>query len=334
MNYDIHVHIAGTGDAIDGNYLSPKTLKSRNIHRLYKVWGLSGPAVETHGIDELMQERLLEWIRQSELDRVVLLALDPVYRPDGALAPEATQMVVNNDFVANIASREEKVLFGASVHPFRLDALTELERLVQRGACLNKWIPSAQQIPVDDKRCLPFYEALAHYNLPLLCHSGPEHLLSGNNRLNDPRRLQVALERGVRVIAAHCATRIYAYEPSWYSAWRRLALDHEHMYGDLSACALLTRALLVHRIRKDAVLSTKVLYGSDFPVPTMPSTFVHHYGFSRMRDLAAIANPVQKAYQTMREVDLDDRIFTRAGDILRIPDRANRRLLQGIESEQ
>ena len=61
-----------------------------------------------------------------------------------------------------------KMLFGASVHPYRKDAVAELERCVAAGAVLLKWLPITQGFNPADPRCFPFYEALAHHKLPLL----------------------------------------------------------------------------------------------------------------------------------------------------------------------
>ena len=73
--------------------------------------------------------------------------------------------------------RHPKMLFGASVHPYRKDAVAELERCVAAGAVLLKWLPIAQGFNPADERCIPFYEALAHHKLPLLCHTGGEKSL-------------------------------------------------------------------------------------------------------------------------------------------------------------
>ena len=107
------------------------------------------------------------------------------------------------------------------IHPYRRDALSELERLAGRGACLIKWLPGAQNIRPDDPRCFTFYEAMAHLQIPLLCHTGNEHTLKAfPDELNDPRRLVPALERGVTVIAAHCGARLFLHEQCHLRHWR------------------------------------------------------------------------------------------------------------------
>lgn len=90
------------------------------------------------------------------MDRFVLLALDRAYRSDSSPDIENTRLAVENNYMANWALANPKALFGANIHPFRLDAPAELARLVQRGACLIKWIPSAQNIVPDENKLAGF----------------------------------------------------------------------------------------------------------------------------------------------------------------------------------
>jgi predicted TIM-barrel fold metal-dependent hydrolase len=100
------------------------------------------------------------------------------------------------------------MLFGASVHPYRKDALAELERCIANGAVLLKWLPIVQDFDPSDRRCIPIYEAMAHHGLPLLSHTGGERSLPNLNKdMADPMLLMSAIERGVTGIAANCGTR-------------------------------------------------------------------------------------------------------------------------------
>src|SRR5438874_13119055 len=108
---------------------------------------------------------------------------------------EKTHLYVTNDYVIELAKRHRKMLFGASVHPYRKDAIAELERCVKAGAVLLKWLPIVQNFDPSDARCIPFYEALAHYKLPLLSHTGGEKSLPNlNTAVADPRLLEPALK--------------------------------------------------------------------------------------------------------------------------------------------
>ena len=322
MIYDLHVHIAGSATSNRGNHLAPAAQRSLAFRLFARRLGLSTTTWEQPDADDLISRRILAWLDESEVDRAVLLAFDAAYRSDGSCDWKNTRMVTSNDFVADLAACHPKVLFGASVHPYRQDALVELERVIHRGACLVKWLPAAQNIQVDDPRCIPFYELLAHYRVPLLCHTGTEHILKVfPNTLNDPRRLVPALERGVTVIAAHCGLRVFLHEPSYFCIWQDLALRHENLYGDLGAFGLPTRAGPLCTLLRNPALVSKLLYGSDFPVTTMPLSYVGQVGLRRALALRQLANPFDQAVELMKAAGVPDDVFSRAARILRVPDK-------------
>lgn len=63
-------------------------------------------------------------------------------------------------------------------------------------------------ITPDSPLCDRFYEALVKYDIPLLTHVGAEHAVKvpGGQRNENPLLFRRALDHGVRVIFAHCAT--------------------------------------------------------------------------------------------------------------------------------
>jgi hypothetical protein len=320
MICDIHVHVCGATSPVSGNYLSDK-LSGRWLFRSWsKRMGLTEADWRDGRAGQTVERRLAGWIAASGLDRAVVLALDGVYREDGTYSPERTLLKVDNDYVADIAAKNEKLMFGASVHPYRRDALAELSRLAARGACLVKWLPSAQNINPGDPRCIPFYDWLAARRMPLLCHTGAEHALRNfPAELNDPARLVPALERGVTVIAAHCGTRMMLHQKSYFRQWRELALRHENLYGDISAFAFPVRAQTLLRLLKNPALTAKLVFGSDFPAPAMPLAFLGKLDWETVGRLRGIANPFDRAVAVFRAIGVPEAVFSRAEKLLRLP---------------
>jgi uncharacterized protein len=320
MIFDLHVHIAGIGSGGSGNYVSPEFQRRYAFRRIAHWLKLPKGTTSSPDCDLQIARRLLDWIDASVVDRAVLLAFDATYNENGTRDQEHTWLVTDNDFVADLASTHAKILFGASVHPYRPDALDELERLIGRGACLVKWLPGAQNIQPDDPRCLPFYDVLAHHRIPLLCHTGVEHTLNAfPDALNDPRRLVPALERGVTVIAAHCGTRIFLHEKSYLRGWREMALRYERFYGDISAFGMITRVWMLKRLLKSPELTAKLLFGSDFPTVAMPLSCLGPIGLYDALKLRNMTNPFDQSVAMMKAVGVPDAVFARAGQILRIP---------------
>jgi len=313
MIYDIHVHVLPEARAAAGDRTGPAPRPGRVLRALLREadrrtsGGSAGDWVAAQ-------------VAASRVDRAVVLAIDSFHDDAGQADPGRTVLCVRNDEVAALCRRHPHLLFGASVHPYRPDALIELERVAAQGACLVKWIPSAQNIVVDDARCIPFYEKLAELKLPLLSHTGIEHTLGAlSNDLNHPRRLKLPLARGVIVIAAHCGTRLFLYERSQFAAWCRLALDHERCFGDTGAFGLPLHGGPLRRILADPVLGQRLLHGSDFPALVLPSWSMHTLGWQRARALAAIANPLDRACALMQDLGAPAAVFERAGQLLRLP---------------
>jgi predicted TIM-barrel fold metal-dependent hydrolase len=122
-----------------------------------------------------------------------------------------------------------------------------------------------------DKICYPLYEALAHYKLPLLSHTGGEKSLPVRNLgVADPRLLIPALERGVTVIAAHCGTRSAPGETDYVPQFVQMAERYENFYGDTAALNLPTRSYAWKTILHNPVVRQKLVHGSDWPIPVFP----------------------------------------------------------------
>ena len=208
------------------------------------------------------------------------------------------------------------MLFGASVHPYRRDALDELERCIAGGAVLLKWLPVSQGMDPAHPRCIPFYEALAHYKVPLLCHTGGERSLPRvDDSLADPKLLAEALKRGVTVIMAHCGTRSAPTNRDYLPQFMRLARQYENCYGDTSALNLPSRWYAYEQILADPVVREKLVHGSDWPIIAIPPVGQIDVGTSigLLRD----PNWLRRDVRIKQRLGFDHAYWARAGNVLR-----------------
>jgi predicted TIM-barrel fold metal-dependent hydrolase len=253
-----------------------------------------------------------------ELDAAVALAFDAVHTEDGRLDDDATHLYVTNDYAAELSRRHPKLLFGASVHPYRGDAVAELERCVAAGAVLVKWLPLVQGMDPASDRCVPLYEAMAHHRIPLLCHTGGEMSLpQAFPQYASPELLVPALKRGVTVIAAHCGTHSHPFGTDYLPAFCRMAKEYEHLYGDTAALNVPTRSYAFPVLLADEAVRRKVVHGSDWPIPSL-ATF-RAGPLTALKLLATEGNWVRRDVLVKRAVGFDDDYFRRAATILRIP---------------
>jgi predicted TIM-barrel fold metal-dependent hydrolase len=315
MILDCHVHaIACTSGH---GSLSEKLLREWKVRFLRKRLGITAPygeAMERQG-----ETTLVDTINATpELDRAVVLAFDAVYRPDGSRDDDRTHLYVSNDCVAELAQKYPKVLFGASVHPYRPDAVAELERCVRLGAVLLKWLPIVQDFNPADERCLPFYEALAHHRLPLLCHTGGERLLPNLNlAVADPQLLVPALRKGVTVIAAHCGTRDRMLHTDYLPTFVRLAHEYENLYGDTAALNLPTRSYAYKTILEDKLVRGRLVHGSDWPVMSIATARIGLVKAAKL--MLSESNWMRRDVLIKRELGFEDAYWHRAATLLRLP---------------
>ena len=285
-------------------------------------WSL-GIRGEDRATEDQLVEVLCQTITAAEVDAAVALAFDAVHDEEGKVDWARTHLYVTNDYVAELAKKHSRILFGASIHPYRKDALQELERCVQAGAVLVKWLPLTQDFDPADHRCIPFYEALAHYGIPLLSHTGGEQALVKLRRpARDPELLEEALKRGVKVIMAHCGTHGMWGETDYLPKFERLAKQYEHCYGDTAALLLPTKWYGLLRVLDDPILRSKLVHGSDWPIVPLPPW--QRIGWRKALGLLREKNWMRRDVLAKRALGFDQAYWQRAGTILRLPDQPNK----------
>jgi len=139
--------------------------------------------------DDLLKESTLKIIDETGLDKVVCLALDAVYDSSGNRREDLSQMWVDNAYILELQneSGNDKILLGASVHPYDPNFSERITEAVDRGAVLLKWLPSAQHIELADPRVLDALKKTASVRpngkpLPVLIHIGSEYAIESTDR--------------------------------------------------------------------------------------------------------------------------------------------------------
>jgi predicted TIM-barrel fold metal-dependent hydrolase len=312
MKIDCHVHLSAFTPGHGS--VSPRLIRS--VPFRFMRWHFEIGEIDA-STDAKLENLLIDQLNDcTELDAAVVLAFDAVHDKDGVRDDAQTHLFVENDYVIDLSRRHPKVLFGASIHPYRKDAIAELERCVHAGAVLVKWLPITQGIDPSDPKCFAFYEALAHHKIPLLSHTGGETMLPNVNKHADPTLLLPAIRRGVKVIAAHCGTRSTFSEPDYLDAFVRLALEHEHFYGDTSALNLPTRWHAYKPILTDDRVRTKIIHGSDWPV--LPIPHPTRLGASRAFEMLDEPNWLRRDIRIKQSLGFTDADFARGCSVLRI----------------
>jgi hypothetical protein len=318
---DGHVHIVGTGAGGTGCWLKADSAYHRvEANFLCRVIGMD-PAALQGDFDRLYVEHLLGRLRASSLRAAVVLAQEQVHDATGRVVPGAGLFHVPNDYVLRLGRQYAEFLPAVSIHPARPDALDKLERCLAGGAAMMKILPNVLNIDCADRRFTKFWERMAAAQLPLLCHTGGEKTLPVvDAALAHPRRLELALECGVTVIAAHCATKSALWDGQWFPDFVAMTEKFPHLYGDNSAFCVLN-----NRIRGRVVptcvaepLAGRLVHGSDWPVP-VSGFWPWAKGFitgAEWRAARGEKNLLERDARLKRAMGFAPATFTRVWDLL------------------
>lgn len=284
---DYHTHVAGVGTGGTGNEVNPKMRTWRHpFHRAKFAVYLSAAGVEDVGrADAEFAERLVSLVSHIEQrGKYRLLAFDRHYRRDGTFNSEKTEFYVPNEYVFDLAARHPDLFEPViSVHPYRADAVEELERWARRGGRMVKWLPNAMGIDPSDPACDSFYTKMKERGLILLSHGGEEKAVEAkeDQRLGNPLLLRRALDHGVRTIVAHCASlgenedlddpgrrRVHNFR-----LFMRLVEDRRYeglVFGDISAMTQFNRiGEPLSTVIEREELHGRLVNGSDYPLPAV-----------------------------------------------------------------
>ena len=265
--------------------------------------------------------------RAVDVHKAVLLAMDGVYTA-GAPDIDRTQYMVANRYVQRLARDhgDAGVLFGASINPTRTDAVDELKRCTGElpwgddgddeagpAPALVKWLPNAQEF--DPSACPEaFYDALVERKIPLLCHGGKEHAVptrSAFQKMGNPALLRRALERGVTVIVAHCASMVNLldWKHHYVGALAEMFVEAKDrgwaLYADVSALSPMFRSGFAMRDIMSRLVEPhgeRLVLGSDYPLPP-----------GRVR---GVANPLDRNYRWLLDRGLPPSIGTAGAKLL------------------
>ncbi len=283
---DVHAHLLGTGDSGSGCHVNES---------LYSLWRpievLRRKNILGAGcVDEMVSDvdrQYLATLTRLMVDfpvgvKAALLAFDCSYDDRGKRDLAQSTFHVPNAYTAtSAAANRERFEWVASVHPYRDDAVEQIAAARAKGAMALKWLPSAMNINWRDARLNPVYDYLARTRMPLIAHFGEEKAVPGAGRdeFLNPLHARVPLDRGVRLIMAHCASLGHAPDLDRTSKASVPCFDlFARLMGERNFEPLLLadtsavfqdnrRAAVWRRIVSESAWHARLVHGSDYPLP-------------------------------------------------------------------
>jgi predicted TIM-barrel fold metal-dependent hydrolase len=197
--------------------------------------------------------------------------------------------------------------------------LDELEKCLSQGAAAMKCLPNCHNIDCNDRRYRRFWERMAASGLPLLAHTGGEHTVPVvEPRYASPEVLQLPLECGVKVIAAHCATKSGLTDPEYFFQLLEMFPQHPNLFADISAFNVPLRGRHVRRCLEPGVVE-RMVHGSDYPVPVngLWACLRGFIAWEQYRSAQRQANILERDYQLKVAMGFPAEVFTRGWKLLR-----------------
>jgi mannonate dehydratase len=312
--WDSHAHLVGSGDSpASGVYVNPRMESLLNpgeyARRLFFL--NAGCAYDARdSVDQAYVERMHNLVAgMAPGFKLLLFAFERAFGEDGRPDLEATPFYVPDAYARDVAKKfSDAFEWVASIHPYAPDAVERLKKAGSEGARAVKWLPSAMGIDPASPKCDAFYDAMREAGLPLITHAGLERAVLGKDvgDFGNPLRLRRALEAGVRVVVAHCASMGEDHDTDRgpngpmtdsFLLFARLMEEKRYerrLFGDISAMTQVNRAgPALARVVQEAAWHPRLLNGSDYPLPGVMPVFSVDYLVS-LKLIEEAAAPVLK----------------------------------------
>ncbi len=318
---DTHVHVACLGYGGSGCFVNKEMRENYRFPVYLWAMNVSESELIEQG-DSVLVGKLSSSITESEsVKQAVILAMDGYIDTSGLnagiLNRSKTQIYIPNEYIKNEVAKYSNLLFGASIHPARKDALQRLHEVKEQGAVLVKWIPSIMNIDPSDEAYRPFYELMVELKIPLLTHTGMEKSFStARNELADPLKLKLALEVGVTVIAAHIATTGKSEGEDNFLRILPMIRDYENLYVDISSLTQLNKTNYLATALEDNEIRKKMIYGTDWPLQFFPLVspwyHINHISLADAFHIGGIRNQWDRDVALKKALNVSNSTFERS----------------------
>jgi len=286
---DYHTHVLGLGTACEGCLVHPGSYDFFSPLRRFRfnIYLSASGIVNPEKADQEYLDRLARLVRGIKYPmKSAILAFDKHYNLDGSENLEKTEFYVPNSYIYELSKRYPDIFIPViSIHPYRVDAIEELNRWGRQGVKMVKWLPNAMGIDPSHPRATAFYRTMKKYDMILLSHTGDEQAVNAGDdqKLGNPVLLRTPLEYGVKVIMAHSASLgvcedLDSSAPGkvpCFDLFLRMMAEKKYqglLYGEISATLQHNRMPMpIMEILQRPELQARLVNGSDYPLVAVNS---------------------------------------------------------------
>jgi predicted TIM-barrel fold metal-dependent hydrolase len=264
---------------------------------------------------EAYTEALVNAVRSSNhIEKIALFGIDEKIDESGNILHKDTTVCASNEEVVGIYEKYTDIIIPFfSINPLRINALELIDKYADMGFKGAKFMQNYWEIDTNDAKFIPYYEKLKSRNLPVIFHIGSESSLPSNKMYESLDMINLPLKLGVKVIVAHMALnyeplrvlralrRNPKYFPKEYFTLLDMLEKYDNLYADISALLTPVRAKVLRHLSLHKKVHSKLLYGSDYPVPF--SIMLNSYDLSFVKRLRLVfrKNPFDRYINAIEE---------------------------------
>ncbi|HUG81992.1 MAG TPA: amidohydrolase family protein [Bryobacterales bacterium] len=275
---------------------------------------------ENGRMDQDYLDFLVAQLRNSSVEKAVLLAQDSRYDAQGRPDYEHTSFYVPNEYLFDVCKRFPRLFIPCvSINPKRRDAIDELDRCAERGARVLKIHPPIQNVDPGEDRFRPFYRRCAETGIIVMVHTGMEHAAETvGDSYSNPTRLAAALEEGCTVVAAHTGTAAFFDKESFFPHMISMLDRFPRLYYDTSIMASMFRWRTLPRLLEMPQVLARAIHASDYPFPSNAVVHWNRLSSATTLALASERNLLERDYRLKKAIGLPKEVFERGAKLLRL----------------
>ncbi len=289
---DYHTHILGMNTELNGTFVNEGWQSPWNglIHYIqFEVYKSSAVITDEEQADAQYLTRLKDLIQNMpHPGKFGIMAFDYFHNEQGQPDPLLTTFHVPNEYVMKIVQEDPEFFFPiVSIHPYRNDATTILQRYAEQGVRFVKWLPNAMGIhPASETmkdKLEAYYEIMRKYDMVLISHTGDEKATEAEEfqNLGNPLFLRKALDIGVKVVMAHVASLGECQEEDanicrpgtpYIDVAIQMLEEPQYkklLFADISALTQDNRKDHLNTVLANTAIHSQLINGSDYPLPAV-----------------------------------------------------------------
>lgn len=291
---DYHVHIVGLSPKLYGTFVNKgwqSFFSDPQGYIQFSVYKTASAIDDEEKADAQYMERLSKLIKyQPGKGQYGIMAFDYFHTKNGHADEEMTTFRVPNAYAYMLAEGNKEQFFPIiSIHPYREDALRDLQFYADKGIRYIKWLPNSMGINPSSKEksqeLTAFYQIMKDNNMVLISHTGDEKATHAEayQHLGNPAYLKMPLDMGVKVVMAHVASlgkckdiEVKSGACKQGEAYIDIAIEmmkqnkyKDILFADISAITQYNRQHNISKIILETEIHDRLINGSDYPLPAV-----------------------------------------------------------------